>query len=168
MAETHIAHAIATFSELGIATGLVWLGDVVKLKSNLESDLVVAEEGLRITTDDYHTKADGFDGTIRSGIRLWIALRKFIYTKIIFIFLVLLRWSPYACIALGIYSLFGISFYLSAPGFMPAALTYSRDTLDKIYFGAAFLSFMATCIPLIPIVTKKIINRYVLKDIPIA
>lgn len=168
MAETHIAHAIATFSELGIATGLVWLGDVVKLKSDLESDLIVAEEGLRITTDDYHTKADGFDGTIRSGIRGWITCRKFVYTKTIFMLLALLRWLPYVCIASGIYSLFGISFYLSAPDFMPAVLIYSRDTLDKIYFVTAFLSFMATCIPLIPMVTKKVINRYVLKDIPIA
>lgn len=167
MGETHIAHAVATFSELGIATGLVWLGDVVKIRSNIEADLVVAEESLRVKTEDYHAKADGFDLTISSAIRGWLICRKCVYTWLINLLLGLLRWSPYLCIGMGVYALFGISFYPLAPNFISPWISYSRETLDRIYFGISFLSFMATCIPIIPIVTKKIINRYVLKDITI-
>lgn len=170
MGETHIAHAVATFSELGIATGLVWLGDVVKFRSNLVSDLVIAEESLRVTTEDFHAKAEGFNGTIRLGIRTWMAARKYIYLVIIYFLLALLQCLPYICIGSGIYALFGISFYPSIPSFMPDILScfsYTRETLDQIYFWMSFFSFMATCIPLVPMITKGVINRYVLKEITI-
>lgn len=166
MGETHIGHAIATFSELGIATGLVWLGDVVKFRSNLESDLVVAEESLRVITQDYHAKADEFDGLIRSGIRLWIAVRKYTYIALITSLLLLLQWAPYICIVLGIYALFGISFYPSATDLLCAS-SCNRETSDQIYFRMSFISFLATCIPLVPMATKGVINRYVLKEITI-
>lgn len=154
MAETHIAHAVSTFSELGIATGLVWLSDVIKIRSNLEADLLIAEESLRVTTEDYHAKADGFDGAIRSGIRIWMFVRKFFYTKIISLLLGLLRWSPYLCIGFGVFALFGIAFYPTAPNFFPSFFFYRREVLDVIYFWVALLSFMAIGIPGIPIVTQ--------------
>lgn len=48
MSESHIAHAIATFSELGIATGLVWLTDFIKIRTKLVASMLIARNDFRV------------------------------------------------------------------------------------------------------------------------
>ena len=173
MAESHIAHVIATFSELGIATSLVWLSDVVKLRTDLDAQLLIAEESMRITTEECHAKADQFskekklENGMRSLIYKRLRNRKYRYMFSIALLLGLLRWSPYLCIGLGVYALFGIAFYPNAPYFLQAYFSFNKETLDLIYFGIAFLSFMVICIPVVATIARSVINRYALKDIPI-
>lgn len=159
--ETHIAHAIATFSELGIAAGALWLSDIAKLRSDLDAQLVVATESLRITTENYHTKASEIGGLIDTAIRKWMAVRKRFYSLGIKLLLGYLHWSPPVCIGLGILALVGISFY-------PAIFPYSRESGNLIFFIMSLMSFTATFVPTVVRMTKRAINRYALKDITIA
>lgn len=167
MAETHIAHAVATFSELGIGAGLVWLSDVVSLRSDLNAQLIVAKETRRVTQEDYDKKADGFDPTIGSLIRIIVLIREKFFACIISFLLGLIRWLPYICVGLGVYALFGISFYPTAFNFFPKFLSFDRDALDVVYFVISVLSFAVVSIPIIAMMTKKVINWYALKDIKI-
>ncbi len=167
MSETHIAHAVATFSELGIAASIVWLSDVVKFRSALEKEFAVADYTHRIASDDYIEKSNGFSGVLRILIRVWMPIRKLIYTGVIGFLLWLLHRSSFICLAFGIFALMGISFYPSACSFTPAFLIYDHKTLDKIYLGMSFLSFLVVCLPLLPRLTSAVINKYVIKTIPI-
>jgi len=166
--ETHIAHAIATFSELGIAAGALWLSDIAKLRSDLDAQLVVATESLRVTTENYHAKASEIGGFIDTAIRKGMAARKLIYSFCIKLLLGFLHWSPPMCIGLGVLALVGISFYPTVPDFMPSFFSYSRESGSLIFFIMSLMSFTATFVPTVVRMTERAINRYALKDIKIA
>lgn len=167
MSETNIAHAIATFSELGIGAGLVWLGDVVSLRAGLTAQLIVAKESRRVTQADYDTKADGFDPTLGAFIRAFMWIRETFFSSIIAFLLGLLRWSPYCCIGFGVYALFGIALYPTAFNMTPSFFIFNPEVLNLIYFTMSILSFIVVCIPAVAMITRKIINWYALKDIEI-
>lgn len=168
MSETHIAHAIATFSELGIGSSFVLLTDVITdLRTELRAQLIIATESRRVIQSKYHDISAGFDATLRILLRKYIWLREKLFNFMIVLFLGLLQWSPYICVALGVFSLLGISFYPTAPDFIPPFLTFKREDIDLIYLQISLLSFMVVFFPVLTLITKKIINWYALRDIEI-
>ena len=167
MSETHIAHAIASFSELGIAAGVVWLVDVIDLREELAAQLLVAKESRRVTQASYTIKAKGFDATLSFLIRSFLYCRETCFSGLVAFLLGLLHWSPLVCIALGIYALVGISFYPTAPDFLPSCCSFDQGTLDTVYFIMSVLSFMVVCTPIVSTTAKKVINWYALRDIKI-
>ncbi|MDP3598379.1 MAG: hypothetical protein Q8S75_15425, partial [Nitrospirota bacterium] len=153
MSESHIAHAIATFSELGIATGLLWLTDLVKIRSSLKSALLIAEKNLRITRDDDRAKAKlGFDRAMGRWICVLIAARSWFYTLCIKVLKWLLQWSPYFCIGFGIFALLGISILNSFSDYLPAAILSER-----VYFIFSLLSFLVILLPVVVRLARYIV-----------
>jgi len=129
-AETHIAHAVATFSELGIATATVLLSDITNWRNSVKKgheDLVGASDLI------VQARKLGTLAYFMNKILLERAWRR-----------VILYLLPYFAMVLGFIALIGISFY-PKPWFESfSLLAMEREKLETMYWWLALSSFVAS------------------------
>lgn len=127
MTESHLAHAVATFSELGIATAAVLLADVPKWR-----DTIKAAQDDPIEVENLKVQAK------RLGRRWYFLLcfaELFSSSRVLYPL-------PFVAALLGIFALIGISFYPVVIGGWFSFLAFEREMLDRIYWAMAFASFV--------------------------
>lgn len=101
--EPHIAHAIATFSELGIGTAALLIVDVAKWRTKVQG--MAADP---IAFNDLCVQARRMNGLYQKFIKTIHEIGK-LFDKLLFS-------APYISLTLGVYALFGISFHLPIVG----------------------------------------------------
>lgn len=120
--ESHISHAIATFSELGIGAAILLIADVSRWRAKVQG--MAADP---IAFNDLCVQARRM-----SGIYQWFikATHSFgmLLDKLLFI-------APYISLVFGIYALFGISFQIQYIG-----------SSEICYFWCAFFSFLLSVV----------------------
>ena len=126
MTENHLAHAVATFSELGIATAAVLLADVPKWR-----DLIKAGQADPIEIESLAVQARRV-----GGIRYWLNLiadriptAGFLYSL------------PFVAFLLGIIALIGISHVPTRPFNLIETYGFEQEVLDIAYWWIALTSF---------------------------
>lgn len=124
LAESHISHAIATFSELGIATASLLIVDAAKWRERVNAgsaDPVERENWL-----------------VQARKLGWLYT---LFTQIAISSVKLIKYGqyllPFISFFLGFITLLGISFY---------PLTTSGESLDSTYFGFAVGSFILSIV----------------------
>ncbi|KAF3982074.1 MAG: hypothetical protein HFP81_01935 [Methylococcales symbiont of Hymedesmia sp. n. MRB-2018] len=170
MYDTHIAHSISTFSEIGIVASVAMLFEVIPLQKKIKSDLLIAIESQRVTQADYHEKANGFPLWVSKIIHFILIFQDFLLKSFIKILLIIIKILPAISIVLGAWALFGIAFYppvLSSMSLFTQYISFERKEIDAVYFTMSLVSAMSVFTPIITKWTQDLINWYALKDVKI-
>lgn len=129
--ETHIVHATATFSELGIAAASVLLADLPKWRR-----LAGADQTDPIALNDLVVTAKRLGGLACQVVKIIAAIPS-VLNAIIFI-------APFLSVGLGVYALIGISFYppLLLDSVLTSWMATESATLDVVYWVMGFCSLL--------------------------